>query len=207
MESERKALLLNHTATYDYLGARCCLLNGLIDPGYILSQQALEKMLKCYILVHNPGESFKKNSRYPLHDLNSLLQRLQDFSQLQFAKYDNLCFTLTKAYHSLRYPDNPHITTYGINTLSTKVIDEVDEMFIDLFVQLPVEDKTKCRIGLLGLILISNNARGIELFVKANKAYLSRINFFGKTLNWWEMSNAEREKHTNIEIKDIRIID
>lgn len=75
---ERKsALQFLYTATDDYIGARCSFLNGLITPGYVLSQQAIEKLLKSFIALLLPNERFPRNKKYPSHDLAPLVDTLQ----------------------------------------------------------------------------------------------------------------------------------
>lgn len=43
----------------DYAAARCCLLNGLF-PGFVMAEQAVEKLIKGFILFMDPGFKPKK---------------------------------------------------------------------------------------------------------------------------------------------------
>lgn len=199
-KNNKKVLQLIQIFTEDYLGARCCLLNGLLNPGYILAEQAIEKELKSLILILSPKESFKKNKLYPYHDCSALLKRLQNITKLNLVPYENLVFVLSNTYHSLRYPDNDHLTTSGIYSLSTKLIDDLDEMFIELFVQLPIPDDIKCLIGIQSILKIKKYETELELLIKANKAYSKRLDYFSRTIEWWEMSAEERNKIPQIAI-------
>lgn len=187
-----------NTATDDYIGARCCLLNGLITSGYVLSEQAIEKLLKSFILLLSPNEKLSRK-----HILTPLMETLQEVSKIDLSRYANLFNVLTKAYPFLRYPTdpkNPHILESGITSLSTAVIDEVDDLFIFLYMRIPLPDKVKCRVSLLSLLLISRHNPSIEWFIQFNEAYKNNINYFSKTFEWWQLNEEERKSRPQITI-------
>jgi len=196
-ENKRSIQFLN-TATDDYIGARCCLLNGLITSGYVLSQQAIEKLLRSFIFLISRHEKLRRD-----HDLLLLMDTLQRVSKIDLSRYANLFNVLTKAYPFLRYPENPknpHILKSGITSLSTAVIDEVDDLFIFLYMQIPLPDKVKCGVSLLSLLLLSKQSSSIEWFIRSNEAYKNNINYFSKTFEWWQLDEEERKRRPQITI-------
>ena len=203
IKNNKAAIKMQHISKEDYIGARCCLQGGIITCGYILSAQALEKMLKSHILFYLPDEKFKSKKYKPYHDLEILLSELKNISQFEVDQFQNLCFTLSKTYDGFRYPDNKHITEFGIRSTSTSIIDEVDEMYIYLFQHLPIPNPLKCRIGILGTLKCTNNTYYKHWITVNNKAYLSRVNYFSKPLSWWDMNEGERMRHPTSEIKKI----
>jgi hypothetical protein len=196
IKQHKKALQFLYTATDEYIGARCSLINGLITPGYVLSQQAIEKIIKSFILVLLPNEDFLKEKKYrPLHDLTPLLATLQATTPIDLSPFNNLCFQLSKAYPFLRYPENPHIVDSGIYSLSTAIIDQVDEMFLFIHEHMPIPGKVRSRIGPLSIMLSSTTSSAREWFIRSNQAYIKRMNYFNQPYTWWELDDEERKNH------------
>src|SRR5688572_6077528 len=61
--NNREAGELYSSATEDYVAARCCILNGLFS-GFPLGAQAVEKMLKAFILYKAPATKVRDMSHY-----------------------------------------------------------------------------------------------------------------------------------------------
>lgn len=179
-----RAIYFIQNATEDYLAARILFLNGLNQPGYISSEQAIEKLLKSYIALLSHDEDFR-GKKYRLHELEILLEKLASLGVDDLDSFKYYCFILSKVYTCMRYPKKKFIADYKISKLSTESIHELDEMFISLFIRLPIPDKNKCRLSILGDLLITKNQLRIKHFITANKAYFKNIHFFCHPLEWW----------------------
>jgi HEPN domain-containing protein len=190
--NNKNAILFLQNATEDYLGARVSFLNGLIQPGYISAQQAIEKILKCYVLLLSPNENLRDKMKYPTHDLQSLLKGLSKLTGESYDTFNEYCFILSKVYYCLRYPEKKFINDFSINRLSTESIHELDELFLYLFVKLPMPDKNKCRLGLLSIMMIGNDQLLKQHFISNNIAYMKWINYFNKPFEWWQLSKEEQ---------------
>lgn len=194
----QNALDLLFAATDDYLGARVCFLNGLIKQGYIFSQQAIEKILKSYILLVKPDEKVFKNKDYPNHDLNILLIKASVITNTNFTNYVNLCKTLTGTFSVFRYPSNEKYRDLSIKNISTELVHEVDEMFITLFINLSLPDIVKCRTGILSYLKVSKYEPYVTIIIRDNKAYLKNLDYFSKPLSWWQTNADKRPPDTTI---------
>ncbi len=99
------AHMLN-VATRDYVGARCCVLNRLVLPGFVLGAQAAEKYLKAVLLCtgQTPGEK---------HPLKVLLERASAIIP-QHSRFLSLMTTLRYAYRERYGPvDRPQGSGYS----------------------------------------------------------------------------------------------
>ena len=157
------ATLLLLTAAHDYAAARCLLLNGLFG-GLVLGAQAIEKLLKAYILFADPRREVKKAFR---HSLTKLLQETDKL-------YPHLCFSEQaplvqkfSGHYAARYPDDPAAS----KSMTTADLFELDEFVIFLNENLPCPRNVKYRSGLYALITFSlglgNSVTQWEEWVKA----------------------------------------
>lgn len=147
----QRAMLLHKIATDDYVAARCCLFNGLLPQGYILAEQAMEKELKSLLLLISPKEDFRNRKIYRQHNLNDLLNRLHELSTIDLNSFVDLGTTLTEAYELSRYPDNKLAKTITSWSMSSSIIDDVDEMYFYLLERsiMPVEVKFRSSVYVL----------------------------------------------------------
>lgn len=123
----------------DYAAARCCLLNGLF-PGFVMAEQAVEKLIKGFILFMNP--SFKPKSKKG-HDLASLITVLcSHYGHVSLAPYAKIIELLQSSYDG-RYPDS------GTDLLAhmTSQLRDVDELYIYLLDQSPITGDLRYQIG------------------------------------------------------------
>jgi HEPN domain-containing protein len=160
--SNQKAMGFFMAATGDYAAARCCLINGLFS-GLVLSAQAVEKLLKGYLLVKKPEIDARKIS----HNLPELLTQVMEAdSSLDLSKFQPLIVRL-KQHYQTRYPDNSDAST----SMSTGEMIEIDELIFYINQNLPVPDEIKFRSGIYGAILwskVNGYVSGEERWIKEN---------------------------------------
>ena len=126
-------------ATQDYIAARCCLSNWLIN-GLVLAAQAVEKYLKAYILLLVPS----KNIRHLSHKIRDLATELLALDpNLDLFLYEELLVRL-EAHYQTRYPDNHNASTKQ----STGEIHEIDSLIILINQKMPLPWEVKLRSGL-----------------------------------------------------------
>jgi hypothetical protein len=104
--SENKALLEMHEiAIEDYVTSRHAVLDlGLLRTGLTLAAQAIEKLLKCYLLA--AGLTVEDIWKKYGHKIQSLLEKAHETSsQKDLLSYSSFCKELEKWYNS-RYPDS-----------------------------------------------------------------------------------------------------
>ncbi|MBC6491283.1 HEPN domain-containing protein [Flavihumibacter stibioxidans] len=190
----KPAMQFVQTASDDYVGARVCFTNALINQGYVFSQQAVEKLLKAYILLLKPEEKVHHRRHYPSHDLNYLLEKLHEFSKLDTSQYKELCAVLTATYPYFRYPSADYLMKLPYRKFSTALIHDVDSMFIELYIRLPLPDPVKVRCGILGYLKISRWAKAVGHVITGNRAYEKYINYFAHPLEWY--TNPESRSAT-----------
>ena len=166
-----RATLLLLTAAHDYASARCLLLNGLFG-GLVFGAQAIEKLLKAYILFIDPGREVKKAFS---HSLTKLLQEADSLSpQLGLSKYGPLVQKFS-GHYATRYPDDPAAS----KSMTTADLFELDEFVIFLNENLPCPRNVKYRTGLYALITFSlGPARTVtpwEQWIKARNQSLAPL--------------------------------
>ena len=98
----RPATLLLNSMTSDYAASRCLLILGHF-PGLVLGAQAIEKILKSYLLFHNPELKVRGLG----HSLPNILQKAATiFPQMDLRRFLPLVNRF-KEHYQARYPDNP----------------------------------------------------------------------------------------------------
>jgi hypothetical protein len=98
---------MHEIAIEDYIGARHSVLQlGLFTVGFALAAQAIEKLLKCYLMLDGAQlADMKKHS----HNLDALVNAAASNSpalQAKKAGFANLCAKL-QAWYQSRYPVGP----------------------------------------------------------------------------------------------------
>jgi hypothetical protein len=110
--------------------------------------QAIEKLLKAYILFIDPSREVKKAFS---HSLTKLLQEAASlYPQLGFLKYAPLVQKFA-GHYATRYPDDPAAS----KSMPTADLFELDEFVIFLNENLPSPRNVKHRTGLYALITFS----------------------------------------------------
>ncbi|MDO9095782.1 MAG: hypothetical protein Q7U99_24460 [Rubrivivax sp.] len=166
--ANRRAMLLLHRAASDYLGARCCLLNGVLS-GLELGSQAIEKHLKALLLFASPELNPKEFS----HNIVRLSDRATRAGLVDLARHHE---TIQKFYGHFqsRYPDNPG----GSTSASTGELAALDGLIIDLIEALPVPIEIRLSSGVYGrLAFLTGNSAfpDAQLLLKRNPALLAKL--------------------------------
>lgn len=128
----------------DYGAARCCLINGLF-PGFVMAEQAVEKLIKGILLTADP--SFKPKRGYG-HDLAFLCAKLQEtYPGISLSVFEDTIKMLQSCYDG-RYPDS------GTNSLAhtTAQLRSIDELYMYLDEQVPITGEMRLQIGALPLL-------------------------------------------------------
>jgi len=140
------AMALYNNAAQDYGACRCCLINGFF-PGFILGAQAIEKILKAFILLHDN----KVNPKSFSHNLTKLVDEVQKNNDYGLARFLPLIRRLQIDYQT-RYPDNP---CKGASS-STGQLVEIDELIFYLIDQIPLPDEVKFKSGVYSMLFPGN---------------------------------------------------
>ncbi len=134
-QNNQYATMMFTTASSDYVASRCCILNGLLRCGFVLSCQAIEKILKVFIFLETK-EKIKKG-----HNPFCLKEKLKETKDYKLDKFDNLLKRLYGHYQS-RYHDNEDSS----RSKSSKELDEIDELWVHLIGAIPLPDEVKYRL-------------------------------------------------------------
>lgn len=166
-----RATLLLLTAAHGYASARCLLLNGLCG-GLVLGAQAIEKLLKAYLLFIDPKREVKRAFS---HSLMKLLEEAASLCpQLDSLKYGPLVQKFA-GHYATRYPDD----SAASKSMSTADLCELDEFVIFLNENLPCPRNVKYRTGLYGALTFSlGPARTVppwEHWIKASNQSLAPL--------------------------------
>jgi len=165
-----RATLFLRAATFDYADARCLILNGLLG-GLASGAQAMEKLLKAYLLFQDPS----KNVKRILHKLPDLLAEVaRIYPNLDFSPFRETASKFEKHYAS-RYPDSPNAST----SMTGQDIHELDEFVIFLNENLPCPRAVRYRAGMYALITISLEFAGTvtpwEFWIKSENRSLTLL--------------------------------
>jgi hypothetical protein len=142
-------------ACNDYAAARCLLFHGLM-PGFVLAQQAVEKLLKSFLQHAYPGTHrfIGKNALKPTslpvnasHDLVAHAELVtSSFPSLDLTplvKNRELLERLSYLYDQ-KYPDSD----IALSHASTAWLHALDELFVPVALVAPVEASQRWRTGL-----------------------------------------------------------
>lgn len=132
-------------ATEDYIAARCCFNNNFLSQGFILAEQAVEKMLKSILLFLSLNDNYRK---YSSHKIEPIIQRIQELRHLDLTKFQVFAKRLSDIYELSRYPDSKlskKINSWG---MSGDELHLIDKMYFHLQEILPIPDEVKYRSGL-----------------------------------------------------------
>lgn len=142
----QRSILLVMRGASDYVGARCCLLNGVLS-GLELGAQAVEKHLKAMLLFAVP----ETNVRAFNHKLPSLGKAVQEKG---IANIMHCLPTIEKlqAHYQARYPDNPG-QTLSASTGELEELDAVMNHFLDV---MPIPKEVSLRSGVYALVTASS---------------------------------------------------
>jgi len=141
-----RATLLLLKAAQDYAEARCLLLNGFFG-GLVIGAQTIEKLLKAYLLFHDPT----RNVKVFRHSLERLLQEAHSlYPQLTITRYAQLVKKFA-GHYATRYPDDPA----GSASMTTADLFELDAFVVFLNENLPCPRNVKYKSGVYAVVTFS----------------------------------------------------
>lgn len=141
----------------DYAAARCCLLNGL-GSGFLLAQQAVEKILKFYVRCLHPTHPRRKYvgkgpgclspGALPVHSEHDLvaLAGIVDAGLPSLAlvqRHEPILKRLSLRFEG-KYPDS----VAALGGYATSEFVEIDALMIPLLADIPVHPSLKWRLGI-----------------------------------------------------------
>ena len=170
-EANSKATLLLRTATSDYAGTRCLMINGLW-AGFSLGAQSIEKYLKATLLLADPSIKVRKLSHNLVELLTESEYRVSEIAKLGLQPVAQRF----ERYYQTRYPDNPN-QPQGMDTIE---LHELDRFVIGIYTCLPCPRNVKFRTGLYAEITFSLNKNSPnmthnERWIKERNASLAAI--------------------------------
>lgn len=140
-----KIVNLYSIASEDYIAARCCFYNTLLEQSYVLACQAIEKVLKAFLLCLNPSENIRK---YNNHKLIPLMNKIEKLGGYNLEKHSKIASKLWETYEMFRYPDNKLEGVYKKYSYGDNEIDLIDSFFLELLELITIPDEVKFRIGI-----------------------------------------------------------
>ncbi len=161
-DEHSSATRLLSVAAHDYAAARCLLINRMFE-GLVLGAQAIEKVLKSYLLLSDPQMPVRKLN----HSLPKLLLKIAPLHpELALERFTALVAKFYRHYQT-RYPDNPDAST----SRTTADLRELDEIIVFLNEHLPCPRNVKYRTGFYYLTTFSLNSlnralRPEEIWIK-----------------------------------------
>lgn len=169
-EQHSSATRLLLVAAQDYAAARCLLQNGLLT-GLVLGAQAIEKLLKAYLLFDNPIGDVKRLS----HSLSRLLRETGAlFPALPLSEFAPVAEKFGRHY-ATRYPDNPTAST----SMTSADLVELDAFVVFLNENMPCPRNARCRTGLYALVTFSLGYKATvpptEYWIKHNNLALAPL--------------------------------
>lgn len=136
-------------AALDYGAARCCLLNGMF-PGFVLAQQATEKLIKAYIRIVDVNWKPKRSDTClpdvnPSHDLLIYARKAdKHFPNLRLEEQHIDTLEKLSKWFEGKYPDGK---SHPGNS-STSELAGVDVLLVPLFKDIPIAPEIKVRTGI-----------------------------------------------------------
>ncbi|SAL19053.1 HEPN domain-containing protein [Caballeronia telluris] len=123
----------------DYGAARCCLLHGLF-PGFVMAEQAVEKLIKAFLLTADPTFKPKKGQG---HNLAAFCARLiEKYPAISLDGFEPTIQLLQACYDG-RYPDS----AADPMPRATAELHNVDRLYMHLADQAPLAGDRKWSIG------------------------------------------------------------
>jgi hypothetical protein len=141
MQLSNRCTLFLVQAANDYVAARCCILHALFS-GFVLAQQALEKMFKSHIFLHDPHFRIPKEA---LHSIEALAKLAAAFNLTLQKHVDSSYLRKLSVYFDRKYPDSKSPIP---KSSSTAELHDIDRLFISLCTEIALPPELKGRIGI-----------------------------------------------------------
>lgn len=158
--ANQAAMLFQAKAADDYVGSRCCILNGLPLVGLVFGAQAVEKFLKAFLLFDNPQLTTKDLKKFR-HKLPNLAKAVESTGRLTLSNHAAFIENL-EAHYQTRYPDNPGQSKRA----STAERAALDRLVMDVVVHMPAPEEVMLRSGIFAFVLFSGESGIVMPFEK-----------------------------------------
>lgn len=175
-KKNKKVYEFSYLSYTDYTGARCCFLNNLQYPAYLLSQQAIEKMVKTTIMSYDSNFIPEKYSKHKITDLFKILHTL---SRIDYSRHFEFTDNLYRGYLAFRYPDSMHKADRNWISVSSTDYEKLDDLYFDLWEDYNVPTDVKyVNVGLYYCLArgpIRGNESEFDNCSRLNRRYLERF--------------------------------
>lgn len=156
----------------DYAASRCLILNCLMNSGFPLFSQSVEKLLKAIIFLQTGARSAL--NRLDRHNPYALKQELRQVADYDLDKYDAILQTLYGHFQQ-RYFDNNDQSKH----MSTDELDGFDELWMHLFERIPFPVEVKYRLLFPAVLFEKDAVRLMPLYrfwvINQNKAIAGKL--------------------------------
>jgi hypothetical protein len=165
----------------DYAAARCLTFNSLIDSGFPLFCQSIEKLLKALIYIETGSKPSAKGS--DRHNPYALKEELKQKKATDYGldAYDDILKKLFGHYQH-RYHDN----IAQSESMSGNEVDKIDELWVYMFEMLAFPIAVKFRLKFLAMMFEDNILRLMPSYrhwvTFQNKAIMPKISEMGKPI-------------------------
>jgi hypothetical protein len=177
------AMLMMHQATSDYVGCRCCLLNGVFS-GFELGAQAVEKYLKAMLLFAHPSSNVRNFS----HKLPSLVKNVQEKGIADLSKH-SVTIQKLEGHYQARYPDNPR----SITSSSTEELAMIDVLIMEILEKMPIPYEVLLNSGVYARAITSSDRTVVfpdeHWLLLHNIILQTRVPFLVQHKKEWQMHN------------------
>lgn len=142
-------------AVWDYGAARCAVLHGMFS-GFVLAEQAVEKLFKAYLYAASPDGQIRRFG----HDMGRLADAVTHVYPALSLKKHEWVYLRLQDYFDGKYPD---ARTKGMGPRRTTELQAVDELAISLFVQIPFEEPFNRSLGIFPILYPHPDNPGVVL--------------------------------------------
>ena len=146
------------TPTNDYVACRCCLLNGVLLPGFRLAAEAIEKYLKAFILYCDPTFDVEAYN----HRIRKIAAEANRFEPHFNTRLFRRVFKRLETHYRRRYPDARNLP----HQASGAELVEIDELVLHICDCLPIPEELKFRIYGPFCFLCRSNASQVQPYAK-----------------------------------------
>ena len=164
-EKNKRGIWFFYDSIDDYATSRFLMNNGFIKEGLILGSQAIEKMLKSFILITN-GETWEKSKDG--HNLLDLKNKISNVSNLNLDRYNKLLNRLSQDYRAKYMEEN---LDRGKASWELK---EIDELYLFLLENLPIIDELKYITRFFQYLFSKNSQDNYAIAIKEHNNLLKK---------------------------------
>jgi HEPN domain-containing protein len=166
-------------ATENYISSRILYLHHQIFDAGVLAHEALEKVMKAKLYLHNPDSQLGK-----IHELNKLRVFVEEEFGLNLTSHEPILMYYQDCYNH-RYPDNPS-KSFNTSSYHYQNIDAAFKFYHDLCLESFKEETVKYRSGIYEHCLFYfqfNRVQTIQTLIEKNHAFTKAS--LDTIKKWW----------------------